>query len=262
MIRVFSSVAAAAFFTISAAMAQQSGPQDPAEILSTVDPEQRRVTEAIVRDYILRNPEIVLEAIRTLQSREQAVAGESAIHAVAANHRALRYDPATPVGGNPNGDVTIVEFFDYACPYCRDAYSILAPLIKDDPNIRFVYKELPVLGEASIFAARVGIAVHLLAPDLYLDFHAAMFQARGRLRPDITIQTAVELGVDRVRLMEAIESYEVGQLVNRNLQLAQTIGIKGTPGFLIGDAIVPGLIQIDQFKQLIAQAREYCASCQ
>ena len=262
MIRVFVSAAAAAFFTISAAMAQQSTPQDPAEILGTVDPEQRRVTEAIVRNYILRNPEIVLEAIRTLQSREQAVEDDRAIHAVAANHRALRHDPATPVGGNPNGDVTIVEFFDYACPYCRNAHSVLAPLIKDDPNIRIAYKELPVLGEASVFAARVGISVHLLAPDRYLDFHAAMFQARGRLSRDIAIQTAVELGVNRVRLMEAIESDEVGQLINRNLQLSQTIGVNGTPGFLIGDAIVPGLIRIDQFKQLIAQAREYCASCQ
>ena len=262
MIRVFASAAAAAFFTISATMAQQNAPQNPAEILGTVDPEHRRITEAIVRDYILRNPEILLEAIRTLQSREQAVAGERAIHAVAANNRALRHDPATPVGGNPNGDVTIVEFFDYACSYCRKAHSILASLIKDDPNIRFVYKELPVLGEASVFAARVGIAVHLLAPDRYLEFHAAMFQVRGRLSPDIAIQTAVELGVDRVRLMESTQSYEVGQLVNRNLELAQTIGVKGTPGFLIGDAIVPGLIQIDQFKQLIAQAREHCASCQ
>ena len=89
-----------------------------------------------------------------------------------------------------------------------------------------------------------------------------MFQARGQLSPETTIQTAVELGVDRVRLMETIESDEVGQLVNRNLLLAQTIGVNGTPGVLIGDAIVPGLIQIDQFKKLIAQAREYCASCQ
>jgi protein-disulfide isomerase len=262
MIRVFASAAAAAFFTISATMAQQSRPQDPAEILGTVDPEQRRVTEAIVRDYILRNPEILLEAIRTLQSREQEVAGDRAIHAVATNQWALRHDPATPVGGNPNGDVTIVEFFDYACPYCRNAHSILATLIKGDPNIRIVYKELPVLGEASVFAARVGIAVHLLAPDRYLDFHVAMFQARGRLSPNIAIQTAVELGIDRVRLMEVIESDEVDQLINRNLQLAHTIGVNGTPSFLIGDAIVPGLIKIDQFKQLIAQAREYCASCQ
>ena len=262
MIRVFAGAAAAAFFILSAASAQQSAPQDPAEILGTVDPEQRRITEAIVRDYILRNPEIVLEAIRILQSREQAVAGERAIHAVAANDRVLRHDPATPVGGNPNGDVTIVEFFDYACPYCRNAHPVLAQLIEDDPNVRIVYKEFPVLGESSVFAARVGIAVHLLAPDRYLAFHAAMFQARGRLSPDIAIQTAAEVGVDRVRLMEAIESDEVGQLVNKNLQLAQAIGVNGTPGFLIGDAIVPGLIQIDQFKQLIAQARENCTSCQ
>jgi protein-disulfide isomerase len=262
MIRVLASAAAAAFFMISIAGAQQSAPQNPAEILGAVDPEQRRITEAIVRDYILRNPEIVLEAIRILQSREQAAAGERAIHAVAANDSALRHGPATPVGGNPNGDVTIVQFFDYACPYCRNAHPVIAQLIEDDPNVRVVYKEFPVLGEASVFAARVGLAVHLLAPDRYLAFHAAMFQARGRLSPEIAIQTAVEVGVDRVRLMEATESDEVGQLINRNLQLAQAIGVNGTPGFLIGDAIVPGLIQVDQFKQLIAQARENCASCQ
>ena len=256
------SAAAVAFFTISAATTQQSAAQGPPGILSTVAPEQRRVTEAIVRDYILRNPEIILEAIRSLQSREQAVAGERAIRAVAANHWALRHDPATPVGGNPNGDVTIVEFFDYACPYCRNAHSILAQLIKDDPNIRIVYKELPVLGKASVFAARVGIAVHLLAPERYLDFHAAMFQARGRPSQDIVIQVAIELGLDHLRLMEAIESEEVGQLISRNRKLAKTIGVSGTPGFLIGDAIVPGLVQIDQFNQLIAQARENCTTCQ
>lgn len=261
MIR-FAIAAAAALAIIAPVAAQQSPPQETSEILRSVDPEERRTTEAIVREYILRNPEIVLEAIRILQAREQAAAGERAIHAVAANSAVLRHDPATPVGGNPDGDVTIVEFFDYACPYCRNAHPVLAQLVEDDPNIRIVYKEFPVLGEASVSAARVGIAVHLLAPDRYLAYHAAMFQTRGRLSLQTAIQTATEVGVDRTRLLEVVESDEVGQLINKNVQLAQAIGVNGTPGFLIGDAVVPGLIQVEQFKQLIAQAREKCASCQ
>jgi protein-disulfide isomerase len=261
MIRFVPAVMAALLF-VAPALAQHSAPQTDEKILESVDPEARRITEAIVRDYILRNPEIVLEAIRILQAREQAAAGERAVHAVAANNAALRHDTATPVGGNPDGDVTIVEFFDYACPYCRDAHPVLAQLMEDDPNIRIVYKEFPVLGEASVFAARVGIAVHLLAPDLYLDYHTAMFEARGRLSPEIALQTATEVGVDRTRLLEAVESDEVGQLISKNLQLAQAIGVNGTPGFLIGDAVVPGLIPVEQFKELIARAREHCASCQ
>ncbi len=261
MIRLVLAVIAALSFA-APTLAQQSAPQTAEEILESVDPEARRITEAIVRGYILRNPEIVLEAIRILQAREQAAAGERAVHAVAANNAALRDDPASPVGGNPEGDVTIVEFFDYACPYCRNAHPVLAQLMEDDPNIRVVYKEFPVLGDASVFAARVGIAVHLLAPDRYLDYHASMFEARGRLSPEVALQTATEVGVDRTRLLEAVESDEVGQLITKNLQLAQAIGVNGTPGFLIGDAIVPGLIQVDQFKELIARAREHCASCQ
>jgi protein-disulfide isomerase len=262
MIRSFALAAAAALTFISLASAQQTAPPTASETLNTFDPDQRRITEAIVRDYILRNPEIVLEAIQILQSREQAAEGERALHAIASNHDALRNNPTSPEAGNPDGDVTIVEFFDYACPYCRNAHPVLAQLVQDDPQVRIVYKEFPVLGEASIFAARVGIAVHLLAPERYQTFHSAMLQARGRLSPDMAIQTAVEAGVDRVRLLEAIESDEVGQLINQNLQLAQAIGVNGTPGFLIGDTVVPGLIQIDQFKQLIAQARENCSSCQ
>lgn len=254
--------AAAALAIITPAVAQQSSPQETSEILRSVDPVERRTTEAIIREYILRNPAIVLEAIRILQAREQAAADERAIHAVAANSAVLRHDPATPVGGNPDGDVTIVEFFDYACPYCRNAHPMLAQLVEDDPNIRIVYKEFPVLGEASVSAARVGITVHLLAPDRYLAYHAAMFRTRGRLSLQTAIQTATEVGVDRTRLLEVVESDEVGQLINKNVQLAQAIGVKGTPGFLIGDAVVPGLIQVEQFKQLIAQAREKCASCQ
>jgi len=260
----FSVWTAAAIISLAVAtpaQTQQSRPSVEAEILESVDPTQRRVTEAIVRDYILRNPEIVLEAIRILQSREQAAAGERALHALAANRDELRHDPMSPVGGNPDGDVTIVEFFDYACPYCRNAHPVLAQLIKDDPNVRIVYKEFPVLGEASVTAARVGVAVHLLAPESYAAYHAAMLQSRGRLSADVALQSAVEAGVDRVRLLETIESDAVSALIGKNTRLAQAIGVEGTPGFVIGDAVVPGLIQLDQFKQLIGAARERCTTC-
>ncbi len=262
MIKIAILAAAAAFATMTPVMAQQSRPLPESETLRSVDPAQRRITEEIVRDYILRNPEIVLEAIRILQAREQAAVGERALHAVAANNTELRHDPTTPVGGNRDGDVTIVEFFDYACPYCRNAHPILAQLAKDDPNVRIVYKEFPVLGEASVAAARVGVAVHLLAPARYEAFHAAMFQARGRLSVELAVQTAVEVGVDRVRLLDAINSEEVSALIAKNVRLAEAIGVNGTPGFLIGDTIVPGLIQADQLKQLIAQARDACSTCE
>ncbi|MEQ8248479.1 MAG: DsbA family protein [Alphaproteobacteria bacterium] len=258
---LWAATAVVALVLAAPAQTQQSRPAVETEILESVDPAQRRVTEAIVRDYILRNPEIVLEAIRILQSREQAAAGERALHALAANRDALRYDPMTPVGGNPDGDVTIVEFFDYACPYCRNAHPVLAQLTKDDPNLRIVYKEYPVLGEASVAAARVGIAVHLLAPDSYAAYHAAMLQARGRLSADLALQTAVEAGVDRLRLQETVESEAVATLLGNNIRLAQAIGVEGTPGFVIGDTVVPGLIQMDQFKQLIGTARERCTTC-
>ena len=241
--------------------AQQSLPPPNPALLESVDPDQRRVTEEIVRDYLLRHPEIVLEAIRILQAREQAVADEQAAQAMAAGADALRSDPLSPVGGNPEGDVTVVEFFDYACPYCRNAHPLLSKLMTADANIRIVYKEYPILGEASVYASRVALAVFLLEPQKYERFHANMFQTRGRLAAETAVQVALDLGLDRSRLMQTAESDEVSAILTSNVKLAQSIGINGTPAFVIGDSIVPGLVPLEQLQALVSEARESCRTC-
>jgi len=242
------------------ALAQQSRGGDTS-LLESVDPEQRRITEEIVRDYILRNPEIVLEAIRILQAREEAAAGERALQSLAANAQELRKDPLTPISGNPEGDVTVVEFFDYACPYCRQAHPVLVELVKRDPNVRIAFKEYPILGDASVFAARVAVAIHLLAPDAYKQFHAAMFDLRGRPTSETALQIASNLGIDRERLLATMDSAEVRDALNRNIQLAQAIGVSGTPAFVVGDAVIPGLIPVEQLLELVNQARRDCTTC-
>ncbi|SMH51832.1 DsbA family protein [Azospirillum agricola] len=220
---------------------------------AAMDDAQRTAIETVVRDYLMKNPEIILQAVEALQQREKVAEAERAKKALADNQKALTRNPADPVAGNPQGDVTVVEFFDYQCGYCKAVQADTERLIKDDPKLRFVFKELPILGPASVIASKAALAAR--AQGKYLEFHNALMAQRGQLDEDVVLRLAKSVGLDTDRLKKDMESREVLSVIAANQALAEQLGIRGTPGFVFGDELVPGAIKLDDMKRLVAAAR-------
>ena len=210
-------------------------------------PEQRQAIEAMVHDYLMRNPDVLIEALRTAEDAKTKQAFND-------HRREIFDDPATPIGGNPQGDVTIVEFFDYRCPYCKQVQPALQALLDQDHKLRFVYKEMPVLGAPSITAAHAALAARLQGK--YEFFHAAMMATKGQITDEVVYQVAGSVGLDVDRLKHDMAAPEIDRAVKDNLALASALDIRGTPGFIIGDHIVPGAIDLDALKDMIADARK------
>jgi protein-disulfide isomerase len=219
-------------------------------------PAQREAVEAIVGDVLRNNPEIVLEAIRTLQERQRAAELEKGRDAVARHKDAIENDPSSPVAGNPNGSVTVVEFFDYRCTYCKQVLPTITALIHEDADVRYVFKEFPILSPESEIAARVALLVWQYHPDKYFTFHRQLMSVRGNLDKARVLRIAEDLGADAARIEREMESEELGAILERNRALAQELGIRGTPGFVIDDTIVPGAVGLEALKRLVADARK------
>lgn len=208
--------------------------------------------EGIVRDYLLREPNVVYEALQELQRREAEAAEERQRMALQENRDRVFDDPSSPVGGNPGGDVTLVEFFDYRCGFCRRVVSSLRALIDDDADLKVVFKELPVLGEDSVLAARAALAS--ARQGRYLDFHFALMDAEDLSEAGV-LKVAKRIGLDPDRLLEDMQSEGVQQTLDRNLALARDLGIDGTPAFVVGEDIVPGAIGQAELEERIDQVR-------
>lgn len=204
-------------------------------------------------EAILENPQIIMEAIEILQTREAAAVAEAQAEAIASQRMLLEEDPNAPVLGNPEGDVTVVEFFDYNCPYCKRAAPHVETLIELDPNVRVVYREWPILGDGSMFAARAALASRRQGK--YEEFHWALMKLRGRAEEESILSAARELGLDIDRLLADMEAPEVQQHIDSSMAMAQVLGFSGTPSFVIGDAAAPGLIPLEQMQTLVQEAR-------
>ncbi len=236
------------------APAAQNQPETTAGSAS-IDPAQRAATEKIIRDYLLANPEVVIDAIRIYREQVERHQEEMARAALAHRRAALVSDPGSPVGGNPDGDVTIVEFFDYRCGYCKRVLPTIKEALKTDKNLRIVFKEFPILGDQSVFAARAALAVHKLDPKKYEPFHNALMASTGNVSESRVMRLAGELGLDPEAVRKTMDSPEIDARIDSNHQLAQSLNIRGTPAFVIGNELVPGLISLEQLRQLVAQAR-------
>lgn len=214
----------------------------------------REEIKQLVLEAIRDNPEIVAEAFDILETR-QAEAQAARIAEVLENQRdLLENDPNAPVLGNPDGDVTVIEFFDYNCPYCRRAKPEVRALIADDPNIRLVYREWPILGEGSVFAARAALAAR--AQGKYEEFHWAMMSMEGRAEESNVLGIAEEIGLDIDQLREDMDAPEVDEHIRLSMDLTQALGFTGTPSFVIGDALVPGFVEVDVLKNFVEKSRE------
>lgn len=215
--------------------------------------DETRVKE-LVYEAIRENPDIVMEALAVLQQRQAAAEAGAATGFLAAERALIERDPNAPVGGNPDGDVTVVEFFDYNCPYCRRAAPELAALIAADPKVRLVYREWPILGEGSIFAARAALAAR--KQDKYLEFHEAMMKVRGRAEENTVLRVAEEIGLDVGRLRADMEAPEIEEHIATSMRLTRGLGFGGTPSFVIGDSLVRGLADQTQLAGFVRQSRE------
>ena len=204
-------------------------------------------------EAIRENPEIVMEAIDMLRAQEAEAQAEAAQAALSERRDAIEQDPNAPVLGNPEGDVTLVEFFDYNCPYCRRASEDVHALIEEDPDLRVVLREWPILGEDSVEAARAGLAAEMQGG--YEAFHFTLMNGSGRVDEAAIEAAAEEVGLDLERLREDMGAPEIQAHIDASMELAEALGITGTPAFVVGDQVVPGAVPGDELAALIEEAR-------
>lgn len=210
--------------------------------------------ERRVRDYLVANPEVIVEAMQNLERKQREAEQTEAQAALTIHRDELFNSPESPVGGNPQGDVTMVEFFDYNCPYCRQVAPSMVAAEEGDPRLRIVYKEFPILGPNSVFAARAALAAR--RQNLYPRFHKAMMQVSGTADEAQVIAVAEEIGLDVEQLRIDMQDPGIDAEIERNLALARALRINGTPGFVIGDEILRGATDLQTMQRLIDQARK------
>jgi protein-disulfide isomerase len=218
-----------------------------------IGPAQRQQIEAIIHEYLMKNPQVLIDAIKAAEDKLTHDADAKSSQAVKEHRQEVFDDPQTPIAGNPNGDVAIVEFFDYRCPYCKKVEPELEALLKEDPKLRLVLKEFPILGPVSMTAAHAAIAAQRQGK--YDAFHDAMMTARGNITDDTVYQVARSVGLDVDKLKRDMASPEVDETVKKNMSLADTLDVHGTPAFIIGNHVVPGAIGLPELKKYVAEAR-------
>jgi protein-disulfide isomerase len=217
---------------------------------------ERQRFDALVRQYILDHPEVVVESLQAYQTRQRAAEHQEAQATLVALKDQIENDPAAPVVGNPQGDVTIVEFFDYRCGYCKRVLPSIQKLMETDGNVRYVFKEFPVLGPESVTAARAALAVWKLQPDKYFPFHTALLESRGSLTEQRIMQIAKQVGLDPARVRDGMKDPGIEETIQANYALGRQLKINGTPAFIIGGELVPGAIDLATMKQLLEAARQ------
>jgi len=219
----------------------------------SLSPAQQDQVKSIVRQYLIEHPEVIREAIEALQAREEQSKQQTQADALKAHADAVFRDPGAPVAGNPIGDVTIVEFFDYRCPYCKRVAEPLRDLLKSDPGIRLVFKEFPILSEDSALAAQAALAANKQGK--YLEFHQALMAHKGAYDEAILRQIATGVGIDADRMLADMKDPIGRASIAANRDLADALQINSTPTFVIGDEVIAGAIPIEDMVKLIKKAR-------
>ncbi|PHQ81644.1 MAG: hypothetical protein COB65_09965 [Thalassobium sp.] len=215
--------------------------------------DEDRVKE-LVLEAIRENPQIVIEAVEILQQREASAQAQLQAQTLTDQRMLLEQDPNAPVLGNPEGDVTVVEFFDYNCPYCRQAMPEVQGMLDADPNVRLVYREWPILGEGSVFAARAALASRNQGK--YEEFHWAMMGMTGRAEEASVMRIANEVGLDIDQLLADMESPEVNAHLEESMRLSQALGFNGTPSFVIGEDLLPGFVEESVLLEVVQKTRD------
>jgi protein-disulfide isomerase len=224
---------------------------------------QRGDIEVIVRNYLLKHPEVLEEAMAELGKRQSAAEAEKHAAGVTRNAEAIFKSPRGVTVGAMDGDVTMVEFFDYNCGYCKRAMGDMMALMKSDPKLKVVLKEFPVLGPGSVEAAQVGVAVRMqdASGKKYLDFHRKLLSGKGHADKARAMAAAKEAGLDMARLEKDFASPEVRATLEENFKLAEAMGMNGTPSYVIGKQVVIGAVGVETLREKIGVARCGKATC-
>jgi protein-disulfide isomerase len=225
--------------------------------------EQRDEIGKIVREYLLKNPTLLRDVMKELETVEAQAEQEKHRAAVAENRALIFNSPRQVVLGNPQGDVTFVELFDYNCGYCKRAVSDMLDLMKSDPKLKVVLKEFPVLGEGSTQAAQVAVAVRMQdkTGKKYLEFHQKMFGGRGAADRARALAVAKEIGLDMKQLDKDMASQEVKDTLAESFKIAEAVGLNGTPSYVIGGEVIVGAVGLPMLKEKVNQARCGQATC-
>jgi protein-disulfide isomerase len=218
---------------------------------------QKKAVEQIVRDFLLTNPEVIQDAIVELERRQQEAQKTAQKGALESERNTLLHSPRAYVVGNPSGDVTLVEFFDYNCGYCKRALADLRTIMKADAKLRVVLKDFPVLGPESVEASRVGLAVkQQLGGEKLFDYHIRLMETRGRVNGERAVQVAKEMGLDMPRLQKDMDHPDVRAALQENMTLGDKLGLTGTPAFVIGDEVVSGAVGVEPLRKIVASTRQ------
>jgi protein-disulfide isomerase len=231
------------------ALKEFAGARDSAEAPPAASPS----IDQQISQYLKDHPDEVMAALRLAQANTEKQKAADAQLAVAQQQDQIFNNPADPVVGNVNGDVTVVEFFDYRCPYCKRVSDSLLTLVKDDAKVKVVFKEFPILGPESIVAAKIALAAHRQGK--YEQVHTAFMAHKGSFEQDALLDLAASVGADRAKLAADMQDPAVQGLLQVNESLATALGITGTPGFLFGKQLVPGAVSLDDMKKFVASAR-------
>ncbi len=246
------SILTAASLGLCLALAQPAAALD----LESLTDAERTLLRAEIRDYLLANPEVIMEAVAVLEQREAQTQAQADSDLVKVNAEALFNDPSSWVGGNPEGDLTLVEFMDYRCSYCRRAFDDVKGLLAADGNIRFIIKEFPILGEESVLASRFAIATRQVAGDeAYKSVHDALMTYSGSMNETGFSRLADTLGLDATAILAEMNSDAVTQVIAANHALGQRMQISGTPSFVLGDQMLRGYLPQDAMQRIADEIR-------
>lgn len=253
MLRLLPHFTAVCFALAMAVAPVRAADQSTLDAKSAFTPAQREEMKRLIHDYIIANPNVVKEAIIALQAKEDASRDEQQKSAIVSRQQEL-IDPAeATVIGNPKGNVTITEFFDYNCGYCKAMFPALMDFVKEDGKVRVVMKEFPILAPSSKTAAMAALAS--VKQGKYTELHTALMTYKGKLTDKVIMDTAKDVGLDVDKLQADMKAPQIAKTLERNIDLATVLQINGTPAIIIGKTLVPGAIDKAKFKELVATAR-------
>ena len=245
-IKVLFGAMMAVVLTLSVAEGQNLSPEE-------VENQLGKYLEQKIHDYLLNHPEVVVEALQAYETKQRQVQAQKTKAAIRAHSEQLFNDPGSPVGGNPQGDVTLVAFFDYNCPYCRQMTPLLTQLENKDPQLRVVYKEIPVLTPTSRVAARAALAARKQAK--YLPFHKKLMEYDDALTEDQIIATAEAVGLDVIKLRQDMKDPDITAILESNFELANELSITATPSIVIGVNLLGGVTDLETIEAMINEVR-------
>jgi len=237
-----------------AAEAPAAAPKPQAAAVIGFTDAQRSDIEGIIKDYLTeKHPEVMAQGLQNLQQREQAAAEAKTKEKIVSEKDKLFNDPATPIAGNPKASVTVLEFFDYQCGYCKMAEEAVERVLKDDKDVKFVYKNFPILGPVSVEAAKAGLAS--VKQGKFQAFHSALMNKKEHLTSDMIYQTAKDSGLDVEKLKKDMTDPAIEETINASSKLGQDLGVHGTPFFIVNNTSFPGVLKYEQLKDAVNEAR-------